>query len=242
MADIAHISGLVATQEAANPFEYCDVVTTTSHKTLRGPRAGIIFFKKGKENEKTHNLESRVNQAVFPGCQGGPHNHCIAALATALHQVATPEFKQYIIQVKKNAVALADALTGYGYKMVSGGTENHLVLWDLRPSDLTGSKLEKVCDLASITLNKNTVQGDVSALSPGGVRVGAPALTSRDFKESDFVKVAEFLHKAVHIALKIQEQSGRAMKDFTAAAESSQEILGLKKEVETFASKFPFPC
>lgn len=127
-----------------NPFVHCDVVTTTTHKTLRGPRAGLIFFRKGSNSE----LEARVNQAVFPACQGGPHNNTIAAVAVALKQVATPEFKKYAHQIILNAKKLAESLTGFGYKIVTGGTTNHLVLWDLRPAGLTGSKLEKVCDLA----------------------------------------------------------------------------------------------
>lgn len=141
MADIAHISGLVAGQEANNPFELCDVVTTTTHKTLRGPRAGLIFFRKKDE------LENRVNNAVFPSCQGGPHNNTIAAVAVALKHAASPEFKQYAKQVRANAKALGEALVNYEYKLVTGGTDNHLILWDLRPLKLTGSKVEKICDM-----------------------------------------------------------------------------------------------
>ena len=138
MADIAHISGLIAGKAAANAFEYADIVTTTTHKTLRGPRAGLIFFKKA--------LEEKVNFAVFPSNQGGPHNNTIAAVAVALKQVATPEFKLYASQVVENSRALASKLKEYGYKMVTDGTDNHLVLWDLRPLGLTGSKMEKMCD------------------------------------------------------------------------------------------------
>ena len=132
MADIAHISGLVASGEAANAFQYCDVVTTTTHKTLRGPRAGLIFYRKLKGGVAT-DLEARVNQAVFPSCQGGPHNNTIAAVAVALKQVATPEFKAYAKQIRANTLALANALKGFGYKLVTDGTDNHLLLWDLRP-------------------------------------------------------------------------------------------------------------
>ncbi len=147
MADIAHISGLVAAQEANNPFEYAHVVTTTTHKTLRGPRAGLIFFKKAPAGEPFSDLEEKINFAVFPSNQGGPHNNTIAGVATAMLQVATPEFKTYSKAVKANAVALAEALKQKGYKLVTDGTENHLVLWDLRPVGITGSKMEKVCDL-----------------------------------------------------------------------------------------------
>uniref|UniRef100_A0A1D1Z011 Serine hydroxymethyltransferase n=1 Tax=Anthurium amnicola TaxID=1678845 RepID=A0A1D1Z011_9ARAE len=236
MADIAHISGLVAGQEANNPFELCDVVTTTTHKTLRGPRAGLIFFRKKDD------LESRVNNAVFPSCQGGPHNNTIAAIAVALKQAASPEFKQYAKQVRANAKALGEALVGYGYKLVTGGTDNHLVLWDLKSLKLTGSKVEKICDMVNITINKNSIPGDVNMLAPGGVRIGTAALTSRSFKEHDFVKVAEYLHRAVQIALSVQEKAGsKMMKDFVMACQDNEDIANLKKEVETFATSFPMP-
>lgn len=236
MMDMAHISGLVATGEQANPFEYCDVVTTTTHKSLRGPRAGLIFFRKDDRD-----FETKINQAVFPALQGGPHEHQIAAVATQLKEVATPDFKIYCQQVKKNAKALADKLTSYGYVMATGGTENHLVLWDLKPQGLTGSKFEKVCDAVSITLNKNCVPGDKSAVTPGGVRIGTPALTTRTFVESDFEQVATFLHEAIQITLKLQEKSGPKLKDFLPLLENNDEIKDLANRVHAFASKFPMP-
>merc|ERR550514_2675099 len=168
MADIAHISGLVATGNHPSPFPHCDVVTTTTHKSLRGPRAGMIFFK---YSEKIPDIKDRIDMAVFAGLQGGPHNHQIGALACQLLEVATPEFKEYSKQVVENAATLAKTLQDKGHKLASDGTDNHLVLWDLRPHGLTGSKLEKVCELASISLNRNAVHGDASALSPGGVRI-----------------------------------------------------------------------
>ncbi|OZJ05301.1 Serine hydroxymethyltransferase 2 [Bifiguratus adelaidae] len=238
MADIAHISGLVASKEAANPFEFCDVVTTTTHKTLRGPRAGLIFFRRDKGDD----LEGRVNQAVFPSCQGGPHNNTIAAIAVALKQVATPEFKQYAIQVRANAKTLAKTLRNYGYKMATDGTENHLILWDLKPQKLTGSKVERICEIVDITINKNSIAGDKSAVTPGGVRLGTAALTSRSFKEEDMVKVGEFLHRTVQIASDVQTKCGsKMMKDFVAALEGNQDIAQLKKEVQEFARSFPMP-
>lgn len=192
MMDMAHISGLVATKEAADPFAFCDIVTTTTHKSLRGPRAGMIFYK--KDDRK---FESKINQAVFPALQGGPHEHQIAGIATQLKEVATPAFKEYSQQVKANARALAAALVSKGYVMATGGTDNHLVLWDLRPLGITGAKMQTVCDDVNITLNKNSIYGDRSAVSPGGVRIGTPALTTRGFTAADFEKVAELLHKAV---------------------------------------------
>ncbi|RKO92644.1 serine hydroxymethyltransferase [Blyttiomyces helicus] len=241
MADIAHTSGLVAAKEVNNPFEFCDVVTTTTHKTLRGPRAGLIFFRRAPKGEKNSDLEDKVNFAVFPSNQGGPHNNTIAGIAVALKQAASPAFKEYAIQVKANARALGETLVKRGYKLVTDGTENHLVLWDLRPNGLTGSKMEKICDYVSITLNKNAVHGDSSALVPGGVRVGTPALTSRSFKEADFVQVAEFLHRAAQLAISIQATSGKLIKDFIVALDKSEEVKALKADVEKFARSFPMP-
>lgn len=236
MMDMAHISGLVATGEQNNPFEYCDIVTTTTHKSLRGPRAGIIFFRKDDRN-----FQARINQAVFPALQGGPHEHQIAAVATQLKEVMTPEFKLYQIQVKNNSKALSDKLQDLGYTIASGGTENHLVLWDLKPQGLTGSKFEKVCDAVSITLNKNCVPGDRSAITPGGVRIGAPALTTRRMVEDDFRQIAVFLHEAIGIAIRIQEQAGPKLKDFLPLLENNPEIEDLKRRVHAFATQFPMP-
>lgn len=236
MMDMAHISGLVATSEAASPFDFCDVVTTTTHKSLRGPRAGMIFFRRDERD-----FENRVNNAVFPALQGGPHEHQIAGIATQLKEVLTPEFKVYAQQVKLNASALADKLTSMGYKMATGGTENHLVLWDLKPQGLTGSKFEKICDAVCITLNKNCVPGDRSAVTPGGVRIGAPALTTRKMVQEDFETIAVFMHEAVQIALKIQEESGPKLKEFCALLPTSDEVKALRQKVNNFATKFPMP-
>jgi glycine hydroxymethyltransferase len=236
MMDMAHTSGLVATGEQASPFDFCDVVTTTTHKSLRGPRAGMIFFRKDDRG-----FEAKINQAVFPALQGGPHEHQIAGVATQLKEVMTPEFKIYSQQVKKNASALANKLISMGYKMASGGTENHLVLWDLKPLGLTGSKFEKVCDAVSITLNKNCVPGDSSAITPGGVRIGAPALTTRCMDEADFEQIAMFLHEGVQIALKLQEKSGPKLKDFIALFDGDADLVALRTKVHEFATKFPMP-
>ncbi|EFC43488.1 hydroxymethyltransferase [Naegleria gruberi] len=234
MCDMAHYSGLVATGEHNSPFQYCDVVTSTTHKSLRGPRAGIIFAKKA--------LMPKIDFAVFPGIQGGPHNHQIAAIATQLKEVKTPEFKQYIQQVKANAKTLAKALIEKGYTLATGGTDNHLVLWNLRPQGITGSKMEKLFDAVSITSNKNSIAGDANALSPFGVRLGTPALTTRGFKEVDFEKVAEFLHRGVQIGLKLQEQAvSTKLADFLALFENNEELTQLKSEVESFAKQFGIP-
>jgi len=247
MADIAHTSGLVAAQELNNPFEYCDVVTTTTHKTLRGPRAGLVFFRKDGDNRK--DIEKRVNDAVFPACQGGPHNHAIAAVATALLQVSQPEWKQYARQVIANAKTLGAYLVERGYKLQTDGTDNHLVLWDLRPLGLTGSKVEKVCDLLGITINKNAVSGDASAQTPGGIRLGTSAISSRNMVEEDVKIVAEFLHRAVQLSLVLQKEAGsKLLKDFVRVATTESEgkvgakmVKDLRRDVVAFARQWPLP-
>merc|ERR1711879_611341 len=220
------------------PFEHCDVVTTTIHKSLRGPRSGMIFFK---YSDRFPDIKERIDMAVFPGLQGGPHNHQIGALAAQLLEVNTPEFAEYSKQVVANSQALANTLKAKGHKLASDGTDNHLVLWDLRPHGLTGSKVEKVCEAASISLNRNAVHGDASALSPGGVRIGAPAMTTRGLKENGFVKIAEFLDRVLQISLQIQKEKGKKLKDFEEGLKDSKEVLALKKDVETFATGFGFP-
>lgn len=242
MMDMAHISGLVAAGVVDNPFDYAHIVTTTTHKSLGGPRAGMIFFRKDAADAKEKmDLENRINFAVFPSIQGGPHNNTIAGIATQLKEVDTPEFKAYAQQVIDNCRAMAAHLVSKGYTLATGGTDNHLILWDLRPQGVTGNKVEALCDEVSITLNKNSVHGDKSAFSPGGVRVGTPALTSRGYKEAEFVKVAEFLDRVVQLSIKIQADGCKPMSKFKAAIKDNAEIKALKKEVETFASSFFMP-
>merc|ERR1739845_312225 len=238
MADIAHISGLVATKQHPEPFSFCDVVTTTTHKSLRGPRAGMIFFK---YSDKLPDIKERIDMAVFPALQGGPHNHQIGALAAQLKEVNTPEFVEYSKNVVANASVLAETLKGKGHKLASDGTDNHLVLWDVRPHGLTGSKIEKVCEAVSISLNRNAVHGDASALSPGGVRIGAPSMTTRGCDEKHFEKIAEFLDRVVQISLQIQREKGKKLKDFELGLEGCKAIVDLKKDVESFATGLGFP-
>lgn len=161
----------------------------------------------------------------------------------ALKQAASSEFVAYAKSVRRNASVLAQTLTSYGYTITSGGTENHLLLWDLRPQRLSGSKMERICELAAITLNKNCVPGDTSAITPGGIRIGTAALTTRGFGESDFEKVAEFLHRAVLIAAEVQEKlpGKKLLKDFDAAIRDVPAVVTLKDEVEAFAARFPMP-
>ncbi|KAJ6892815.1 hypothetical protein NC651_025890 [Populus alba x Populus x berolinensis] len=287
LADMAHISGLVAADVIPSPFEYADIVTTTTHKSLRGPRGAMIFFRKGLK-EVFYDYEDKINQAVFPGLQGGPHNHTIAGLAVALKQIpleelgvlldkdcrsllphicvvlslfsgllapcftknneeeiereggvkkakaTTVEYKAYQEQVLSNCAKFAQSLVEKGYELVSGGTENHLVLVNLKNKGIDGSRVEKVLESVHIAANKNTVPGDVSAMVPGGIRMGkglyltrqcalilftatfldrhnctsgTPALTSRGFVEEDFAKVADFFDAAVKVAVKIKAET-----------------------------------
>jgi glycine hydroxymethyltransferase len=186
LADIAHIAGLVATGEHPSPVEHCDFVTTTTHKTLRGPRGGLILSK--AEHGKA------LNSAMFPGGQGGPLMHVIAAKAVCFAQCMTPEFKTYAAQVKRNAAAMAEEFLARGYTLCSGGTDNHLVLLDLRPNlpDVTGKKAQETLDLAHITTNKNSIPGDTrSPFQTSGLRLGSPACTSRGMLEADFKRISE---------------------------------------------------
>jgi len=233
MADIAHISGLVATGLLATPFDHCDVVTSTTHKSLRGPRSGIIFCKP--------KYADSINFAVFPMLQGGPHNVSIAALAVQLKEVATPEFKAYSQQVVKNAQALAKALKDQGEKLVCDGTINHLVMWDLRPHGLTGSKVEKVLDMMHITTNKNSVVGDKSMITPGGIRLGTPALTTRGMLEPEMAQIATFMLKAVEISKRAQEKAGKKLVDFVAHLADDEELKAMGEEVKAFAREFSIP-
>jgi len=189
-----------------------------------------------------YDLEGPINASVFPGHQGGPHNHTITALATALKQAQSPEFVEYQRQVLSNSQAFASAMTGRGYTLVSGGTENHLMLVDLRPAGVDGARVESVLEMASIALNKNTVPGDKSAFIPGGIRVGTPALTSRGFEEEHFDQVAEFIHRGVQIAKEINGSGiGKKLVDFKTALKSQEwsEIVSLRDDVEGFAAQFP---
>jgi len=250
MADMAHISGLVAAEVIPSCFPWADVVTTTTHKSLRGPRGAMIFYRKGqrgltKKGEPImYDIEDKINFAVFPGLQGGPHNHTIGALSVALKQANTPEFVEYQKQVLKNCARLSSELSAMGYDIVSGGTDNHLVLVNVKSSrGIDGARVERVLEMACIASNKNTVPGDTSALNPGGIRMGTPALTSRGFEEEDFARVAEYFDRAVNIALKLKgTEKGKKMKGFremcAVGPSVDPELVELRKEVSDFASSF----
>ena len=189
MVDMAHIAGLVAAGQHPNPCEYADVVTTTTHKTLRGPRGGMILCRE--------ELAKAIDKAVFPGTQGGPLMHIIAAKAVCFGEALKPEFKAYGEQIVKNAAALADELKKEGFNMVSGGTDNHLILLDLRNFGITGKEFEKRLDEVYITVNKNAIPNDPeSPFVTSGIRIGTPAVTTRGFKEEDMKVIARMLKLA----------------------------------------------
>lgn len=267
LADMAHISGLVAGGVIPSPFEYADVVTTTTHKSLRGPRGAMIFFRKGvrrtnKKGEKEmYDLEGPINASVFPGHQGGPHNHTITALAVALHQAQTREFKEYQQTVLKNAKALSNRLGnskeqgGLGYNVVSGGTDNHLVLLDLKTKGIDGARVERVLEVCGVASNKNTVPGDKSAMKPGGLRMGSPAMTTRGLQPDDFTRIAEIVDRAVTITLHLDKQARQdaeaqkkknptTMKvfyDFLGDGAEFKDVVELRREVEEWIGTFPLP-
>ena len=212
MVDMAHIAGLVAAGLHPSPVPYADVVTTTTHKTLRGPRGGMIMCKE--------EFAKAIDKAIFPGTQGGPLMHIIAAKAVSFGEALTPEFKAYQEQIVKNAKALADGLLAEGFNLVSGGTDNHLMLCDLRPFDLTGKEFEHRLDEVMITVNKNAIPNDPqSPFITSGVRIGTPAVTSRGLKEDDMKTLAHLI--------------GLAAKDF----EGSKEYI--RAEVAKICEKYP---
>ncbi|BAM38882.1 serine hydroxymethyltransferase [Theileria orientalis strain Shintoku] len=236
MADIAHISGLVAAGVHPSPFEHCHVVTSTTHKSLKGPRSGMIFYNKKLLPE----FGECINNAVFPTLQGGPHNNKIAALAVQLRQMLKPEWKAYAQSVVDTARTLASELERRSFKILTGGTDNHTVIVDLRPFDVTGSKMQIVCELVNLTISKSTLPGDKSALNPSGIRLGTPALVSRGAKREDMEFVAEALSKAVDICVKVQAQKGKKLVDFKVGLEENEEVLKLRSEVVEWVSKFPY--
>lgn len=232
MADMAHIAGLIAGGVAKNPFDYgFHVITTTTHKTLRGPRGGMILSKGRVGNplkapEKTlENIPTLIDRSVFPGMQGGPHEHIIAAKAVAFGEALKPEFKGYAKQIVSNAAALAEAMKQRGFVLVTGGTSNHLILADVKQSfDLDGKVVEEVLDKIGLTLNKNSVPDDtLPPFKPSGIRLGTPAITTRGLKEDDMVKVAEWMKQAVD------------------NRNDETKLNKLREEVKKFALKFPLP-
>lgn len=232
MADMAHVAGLIVGGQSENPFDHgFHVITTTTHKTLRGPRGGLILSKGIVGNplrvpEKTiENIPTLIDRAVFPGMQGGPHMHTIAAKAVAFNEALQPEFKDYAAQVVRNAVVLADALIARGFKLVTGGTSNHLIMVDVQSSfGIDGSVAEVACDAVGLTLNKNAIPDDtLPPFRPSGIRLGTPAVTTRGLTEEHMPQIAEWIHRAIQ------------------ARDDVARLEELRAEVTTFARQFPLP-
>ncbi|MEK6958328.1 MAG: serine hydroxymethyltransferase [archaeon] len=212
MADISHIGGLCATGVHENPTPYFDVVTTTTHKTLRGPRSAIIMCKK--------EFAEKIDKAVFPGLQGGPHEHVIAAKAVAFKEASTPEFKKYAQQIVKNAKALAKTLNENGLRLVSGGTDNHLMLVDVTRFGITGKEAESALEKAAIYCNKNTIPFDTrSPWDPSGIRIGTPVLTTRGMKEKEMQETGNLITEALHNAKDEAKLKGVKQKVFKLCSE-----------------------
>jgi glycine hydroxymethyltransferase len=221
----------------------------------------MIFFRKGvrstdkKGNKILYDLEGPINASVFPGHQGGPHNHTITALAVALRQAKSPEFAEYQKTVLTNAQALSSQLSSLGYKLVSGGTDNHLVLVDLKSKGVDGARVERVLELVGVASNKNTVPGDRSALKPGGLRLGTPAMTTRGFTAEDFKRVADIVDRGVKITIAVDKDARaaaeakgaknpktvKAFLEYLGDGSSVKEIGELRKEVEEWVGGFPQP-
>lgn len=230
MADIAHPAGLIARGLLNDPMEYCHVITTTTHKTLRGPRGGMIMIGKNIDNPwglktpkgEIRKMSSILDSGVFPGTQGGPLEHVIAAKAVSFQEALSDEYLEYVVQVTKNAKAMAEGFLAKGYKIISGGTDNHLMLIDLRSKKLTGKKAEEALIQADITINKNMVPFDTqSPFVTSGMRIGTPAVTTRGMGEKDVVKVVELIDEVLQ------------------KPEDQKHLKSVRRKVNRFMEKFP---
>lgn len=229
VADIAHYAGLVVGGVYPTPVGFAEIVTTTTHKTLRGPRGAIIMLPKDWEVKKDKDGKSifasqLIDKAVFPGLQGGPHNHQTAAIAVCLKEAATPEFKKYAKQIVKNAKTLAEELQKFGFDLVTGGTDNHLLLVDLTNKKVSGKVAEKALDFSGITVNKNTIPFDPrSPFDPSGIRLGTPALTTLGMKEGEMRQIASWINKVI------------------ANFDNEKILEGVRREIKEFCQSFPVP-
>lgn len=219
-ADIAHIAGLVAGGAHSSPVPYVHIVTTTTHKTLRGPRGGIIMVTK-KGLAKDPDLAKKIDKAVFPGLQGGPHENAIAAITVCLKEASAPAFKKYAAQIVKNAKVLAEELKKHGFNLISGGTDNHLLLIDLRNKNITGADAQNFLEEAGITINKNSIPYDPAPpFKPSGIRLGTPAITTRGMKAKEMKKIASWINEVIS---------------------SPKSVKKLHQEVKVLCKKFPLP-
>lgn len=246
LADISHISGLVVGGAHPSPVPFADIVTTTTHKTLRGPRGALIMVT-DKGLKKDPDLGSKIDKAIIPGLQGGPHDNQTAAIAVALEEASKPAFKKYAAQIVKNSVALAEELNKFGYDLVSGGSDNHLILIDLRNKKVSGNVAALALERAGIILNKNGVPFDTNPpFYPSGIRMGTPAITTRGLKEAHMKKVAKWINQAIEIvtpneAPTDKEERTLWWKEERKKIMGNKELLKIGKEVKEFMSKYPMP-
>jgi glycine hydroxymethyltransferase len=247
MADVSHITGLIVAGAHPSPAAYVDIITTTTHKTLRGPRGAMIMVT-DKGLKKNPDLPKQIETAIIPGLQGGPHDNQTAAIAVALKEASTAKFKKYGQQIVLNAKALAKELTAHGFELVSGGTDNHLILIDLRNKKVNGRVAAIALEKANIVLNYNGVPGDpMPPLYSSGIRLGTPAITTRGLKEKDMRKVAKWYSEAIievaGMELPTDDKTKRSelMKQYRSAIKANKKLVAIGKEVKTFISKYPLP-
>lgn len=246
-ADIAHVAGLVAGGVHPSPVPHAHIITTTTHKTLRGPRGAMIMVS-DRGVAKDRELPDKIDRAIFPGLQGGPHDHTTAAIAVALGEAALPEFKAYAGQIVANAKALAAALTGGGFTLVTGGTDNHMLLVDLTPDGIgRGVFMQEALDAVGITVNKNTIPGEPSsAFYPSGIRLGTPAATTRGMREQEMRQLAGWMVQVRGEAQEFQlpedrEARNQVLRQFRAWIKDNRRLTGVREEVRVLCRRFPVP-
>ncbi len=246
LADISHITGLIIAGVHPTPVPYVDIIMTTTHKTLRGPRGAIIMVT-NKGIKKDPELAEKINKAVFPGLQGGPHDNQTAAIAVSLLEASKPPFKKYGEQIVKNAKVLADGLLGYDFNLVSGGTDNHLLLIDLSNKGVNGAVAALALEVSGIVLNKNAVPNDpMPPFYPSGIRLGTPAITTRGMKEREMKKVADWIHETIEEVRgqqlpKEKNQRTEFWKQFKKDIWKNKKLIQISKEVKLLCNKFPLP-
>ncbi len=246
-ADIAHIAGLVVGGAHASPTPHAHIITTTTHKTLRGPRGAMIMVTE-RGLKKDPELSEKIDRAIFPGLQGGPHDHTTAAIAVALNEAARPEFKTYAAQIVANAKALGAALIERGLTLVTGGTDNHMLLMDLTPDGVgRGVFMQEALDAVGITVNKNTIPGEPSsAFYPSGIRLGTPAATTRGMREAEMVQLAGWMAQVREEAREFRlpedrDARNRAIREFRAALAANARLKAIREDVRVLCRRFPVP-
>jgi len=246
LADVSHIAGLIVGRAHPSPVLYADIIMTTTHKTLRGPRGAMIMVTE-KGLKKDTELGSKIDKAVFPGLQGGPHDNQTAAIAVALWEASKPTFKIYAKQVVKNAKVLAEKLIEFDFNLVSGGTDNHLILIDLSNKKVNGAIAALALEVAGIVVNKNAVPNDqMPPFYPSGIRLGTPAITTRGMKEKEMVKIANWINETINEVSKNplpndRESRKEFFKKFRQEVFKNKKLLGIAREVRKLCSKFPLP-